>query len=84
VSDTQPTRRLHVKLDLHADGLDEVRQALEQIGLDLLMDPDETVERTSGGWASGYHLSIKCDPDMDGDRYRRELSAWSAAQHEAS
>ncbi|WP_166345047.1 hypothetical protein [Phytoactinopolyspora limicola] len=71
-----PRRRLRLRLRLEADTLDEIERALTNIGIDLLSQGIETREVISGGYASGYDLSLGCDPDMDGDRYRAELDAW--------
>lgn len=31
----------------------------------------------------GHHLTLTCDPDQDGDRYRAQLKAWAAQRRTA-
>lgn len=77
MNDPAPNRRLHLLLDLHADDLDEIRRVLEQIALDFIIEPRENIDNlTSAGWASGHHLTLKCDPAMDHDKYIAALDAW--------
>lgn len=74
-----PHRRLRLKLDLEADDLDSLGHALRSIANDLELEEREVVlDRTSGGYDAGYHLTIACDEDQTGDRYREQLAAWSA------
>jgi hypothetical protein len=75
-----PHRRLRLTLDLEADNLGSLTVALENIARDLAIDGRETREVTSGGYSASYHLVLTCDPDMDGDRYREVLAAWSTAR----
>lgn len=72
-----PRRRLRLLLDLQADSLDELEAALTNIGRDLLIEDREERETDSGGWASGYHLELTCDEDIDGDTYRSRLREWA-------
>lgn len=74
---TVPHRRLRFLLDLEADSLDELNNALRNIGHSLLLDEQEVREVDSGGWASGYHLELTCDEQMDGDTYRSRLREWA-------
>lgn len=76
---TPPRRRLRLVLELDADDLDEVVAALGNIACSLVGGGEER-QVTSGGWASGYHLTLTSDPEQTGDRYREQLSAWSAAR----
>lgn len=72
-----PRRRLRLLLDLQADSLEELATALTNIGRDLLIEDREEREKDSGGWASGYHLELTCDEQMDGDTYRSRLREWA-------
>ena len=78
---TPPERRLRLKLDLGADDLDELCGALRSIANELEIEDRETVtDRTSGGYGSGYHLTLSCDETMTGERFREELEAWRVAR----
>lgn len=78
-----PKRRLQMRLDIQADSISELSDALRNIGIDLEIEGREEREVTSGGWGSGYHYSLTCDPDMDGDIYRAELQQWMEQRKEA-
>lgn len=75
-----PHRRLQVALDLEAEDLHSLAGALMDIALDLELVGAERREVTSGGWAAGYHLTLDCDEDQDGDRYRVQLNDWIEAR----
>lgn len=78
-----PERRLRLDLTLHADDLHEVATSLLNIARDLEIEGREERERTSGGYRSGHTLELTVtDPDMDGDRYRAELSEWVRRRRE--
>ena len=68
-----PRRRLELELTLGADTLEDLHDALQQIGTDLLIENREERITASGGWRSGYSLRLTVEPEMDGDRYRREV-----------
>ncbi len=79
-----PHRRLRMKLDLEADDLDSLASALRTMANDFDIDGVETVlDRTSGGYDSGYHLSVACNPEQTGDRFREQLAAWAAERRAA-
>lgn len=71
-----PRRRLRLDLNLEADDLDALASALRSIADDLVLVRDEKRLVTSGGFSSGYHLALDCDPEMNGVRYRFELAEW--------
>lgn len=73
---TVPHRRLKLSLDLEADDLGELTSALENIIIDLRIQGRDIRDVTSGGYGSGFHLELSCDPDMTGDQYRVLLSQW--------
>jgi hypothetical protein len=75
-----PRRRLRLVLDLGADDLDSLAHALHLLANDLEHDGREERMVTSGGYDSGYHLTLACDPDQTGDVYRTQLAAWHSAQ----
>lgn len=79
-----PNRRLRLELDLSADDLDEMAGALRRLANDIDAGEldEETHEITSGGYATGYHLKLTCDPDQTGDRFREQLHEWSARRRE--
>ena len=68
-----PRRRLVLNLSLQADDLAELGQALRTLGNDLEWENLEEREITSGGYSSGFHLTLTCDQEMTGDRYRKLL-----------
>ncbi len=78
-----PRRRLHLDLTLEADALDLLVRELRQIADDLELAGVETGKQTSGAWSCGHHLTLTCDPDQDGDRYRAQLKAWAAQRRTA-
>lgn len=78
-----PHRRLQLKLSMGADTLDDLCAALYQLTDFLAIEDDETREVTSGGYTSGHHFTLTCDPDMDGDRFRAELAEWSERRRAA-
>jgi hypothetical protein len=80
---TPPRRRLNLLLDLGADDLTELCHALRVLANDLEHDEREVREQTSGGYASGHHLSLTCVPEMTGDRFRAELADWMKARADA-
>lgn len=70
-----PQRRLRLNLDLGADDLRHLAEALRTIAIDLELTNREERTVTSGGWSSGYHLElVLTDPEMTGDKYRALLS----------
>lgn len=71
-----PRRRLELTLTLGADTLDDLADALNQIATDLLIEGREEHNKASGRWSSGYSSILTVEPDMDGDRYRSEVSDW--------
>ena len=73
-----PHRRHRLTLDLEADDHDELVNRLHEIGNQIDREERDTADITSGGWASGHHLTITTDPAMTGDRYRDLLAQWSA------
>lgn len=76
---TPPKRRLHLTLDLGADDLREAASTLWNIAEEMERDGREERRVTSGGWGSGYSLTMRVtDPEMDGDRFRDELKEWAA------
>ena len=77
-----PHRRLRLQLALEADSLDEMHDALSRIALDLLREGRESRRVTSGGRSSGHHLTLDCDPAMNGDTYRRLLKEYVAAKRQ--
>lgn len=84
MSDQQPPRRrFHVLFDAHADTLEDLERAVEEMSheldvLDRAEDTLPTVERTVGGVTSGWHLAVREDPTMTPERYQADLSAWLA------
>ena len=74
--DTPPRRRLELSLTIGADTLEDLHDALQQFATDLLIDNREEHIRASGGWRSGYSSTLTVDPEMTGDRYRREVQEW--------
>lgn len=79
-----PKRRLKLTLDLDADDLDGIYDALRSIATDTILDGREEREITSGGCDSGYHLNLTVqDAAMTGDRFRTELAVWMATRKEA-
>lgn len=80
---TPPHRRLRLKLDLEADTLDDLTGALRNLANDMDIDSrEEVLDRASGGYHSGYHLTLTCDPGQDHDRFHDQLMAWTAATKE--
>ena len=78
MSDARVQRRLRLTLDLGADDLGSLGDALRDIATDLEIEDRETRTTTSGGWSSGYHLElVVTDPEMTGDKYRQCLSDMS-------
>ena len=75
-----PHRRLRLGLDLGADDLDELCGALRRIANDLEIEAEEEHDQTSGGYADGYRLVLRCNPDQTGDKFRGELEAWRQAR----
>ncbi len=73
-----PHRRLRLQLTVEADNLDHLCRALDQISCDLDLDRQEERVVTSGGYHTGWHLPLLCNPDMDedGDQYRADLADW--------
>ena len=81
--ETIPHRRLRLHLDLQADSLDDLWHELRQIADDLDREGREVRDVASGGYSSGYHLTLTCDQYQTGDQYREQLEAWSAARKES-
>ena len=75
-----PRRRLRLQLDLGADTLNDLYHALVSIADDLDHNGVEERDQTTGGYTSGHHLTLTCDPDQTGDQYREQLEAWSLAR----
>lgn len=81
----KPQRRNHLTIDIGADD----HQALIDVLRDLLWrcEAKEILisegNGASGGWTSGYWYSMTVDPEMDGDRYRKELAEWIEAERRA-
>lgn len=72
-----PKRRLAIRLDLGADDLATAANTLRSIAIDLDCADSEEVDRVSGGWSTGYHLTVTItDPEMTGDRFRELLEVW--------
>lgn len=78
-TDDPPHRRLRLDLHLEADDLHSMAGALMDIAVDLEQHGEER-SQTSGGWASGHHFTLTCDPDQDGDRFRSQLEEWRKAR----
>lgn len=83
-SPSAPHRRLRLELYLQADDLTELAAALIRLANELEVDGVEQVEVTSGGYASGHHFTLTCDPAQTGDRYREQLSRWSVDRRQAA
>lgn len=79
-----PQRRLHLTLSLDSDNLRAVADALYDISNHLLVEGSEERNYMSAGYRSSYTLTLAVtDPEMDGDRYRAELSEWARQRREA-
>ena len=72
-----PHRRLRLQVDLEADDLDTLTGALREIALDLHIEDREQRVRVSGGYSAGYDLTLTCDQEQTGDRFRQQLEAWT-------
>lgn len=72
--DAPPKRRYRLTLDLHADTWDDLADALHNIATQVLIEHHRDV--TSGGYSSGYRLSVIEDPTMSHDAYIAALDAW--------
>lgn len=78
-----PHRRLRLNLDLEADDLDSLTSAMRIMANDLDVEGQEVVlDRTSGGYDSGYHLTVTCNPEQTGDRFREQIATWAAARRQ--
>lgn len=76
-----PHRVVRLALDLEADGYDDLRHALESIVWMLEAEPRPMgADVTSGGYASGYQLTITVDQEQTGDAYREQLREWATAR----
>lgn len=80
-----PQRRLRLVLDIEADDLTELAVALEMLAMDIATGQitEQTRRYASGGLTSGYGLTLTCDQDQTGGRYREQLSEWVRARKEA-
>ena len=82
--DSPPKRRHRLKLDLHADSLDDMVSAMEGV-LHRIYEAENgrtlTVV-TSGSPSAGFHLEHTVDESMTAERYRAELDAWLARDSE--
>lgn len=83
-SEPPPHRRLRLVLDLEADDLAELSAALTRIGNDLEYEGREQREVTSGGYGSGWHLTLTRDEFMDHDRFATEIAEWHDRRKAAS
>jgi hypothetical protein len=76
-----PHRRHQLMLKLEADDIEAMLASLRAIEHDLLIkqrdhDWNHPVEITSGGYDSGWHLTVTSDLSIEGDTYRASLKAW--------
>lgn len=77
----QPPRQRHLKLELSigADDRDALARQLRDMAERIECEPgflSANGPGASGGSDHGYSYRLTIDPDMDGERYRRELEQW--------
>lgn len=77
----RPRRRFRLTLDLEADSIRDLTDALEHIAWDIHAEGRDERSVTSGGWSTGYHFDLVCDPDMHGDRFRAENAEYVKRLH---
>lgn len=76
-----PRRRLQLNLEVDADDLHHLAEALERIAMDLRIKRRESIPSlVSGGFHSGYDLTLSCNPDQTGDRYREQVDTYFKAK----
>lgn len=81
---TPPERRLHLTLDLHADDMQGIYEALQRIADDVDNEGREERDWTSGGRDSGFHLTLTVtDPDLTPAVYYERLKDWMRAKSAA-
>ena len=77
--DRPPVRRFRLKLDLQADGMEELARVVDGVLYRVYESIDTgraLTKVTSGGVASGFHLELTEQDDMTSEKYRKELDAW--------
>lgn len=74
---SEPRRAWRIELDLQADSYEELCRALEQVALDLLLNPDDQASRRmcTGGCARGWTAHVTHEPEWDHDRYAAAIKA---------
>lgn len=77
-----PVRRHRIKLDLHADTVDDLIEALGEIQIRLVQHKagDTLNGLCSGGCSSGFSLEHHEDPTMDSKRYEAALKLYNARE----
>jgi hypothetical protein len=80
----RPHRRHRLVLELEADTWNGIKANLRHILYEMDGHPDGRMSSVMGGAESGYILKCTVDPNMDADRYARELEAYLDAQKAAS
>ena len=71
-----PQRRFKVVITIGADSEEEVERALRNIHFDWCGGTRVTV---SGGCSSGWHITVKEDPDMTAEKYKAYLAQYLKA-----
>ena len=71
-----PKRRHTVKITLQADTWEDIEFLLQQIEYDILTHQPGNIRIASGSPTGGYSIEDELRPEMDHDRYIKELNAY--------
>lgn len=74
----QPKRRLVLKLELGADSMQELHQALSGIAFDLSQESDRAYHSVSGSPSAGYVLDIEFNPEQTHESYHMQVQGYLA------